>query len=266
VGIPTDHTISFSLDGRVAVVTGAAQGIGQAAAVALAQQGADVACVDLDADRCADTVAMVEAKGRRALAVGCDVSDRAAVDSAADHIVAELGPIRALATCAGILTENVPAEQVREEDLDRLWDVNVKGSFHWAVAASRSMTEAGGGAIVLLASQAALVSLPSQSAYTASKGAVASLARSLAIDWAKHGITVNAICPTFIWTPMAAPMLEIPEVHGAAVRRIPLGRVGTPADIGGPIAFLCSPAAALITGVVLPVDGGWTAGEPELPL
>ena len=98
------------------------------------------------------------------------------------------------------------------------------------------------------------------------RDAVATMARSLAIDWARHGVTVNALCPTFIWTPMAAPMLEIPEVHGAAIRRIPIGRVGQPKDIGGVVAFLCSPAASLITGVVLPVDGGWTAGEPALPM
>jgi meso-butanediol dehydrogenase/(S,S)-butanediol dehydrogenase/diacetyl reductase len=261
----TDLTVSFATHG-VAVVTGAAQGLGQAAAVALAQQGADVACVDLDAERCAQTVALVEAHGRRALALGGDVSYKASVDACADRITGELGPIAFLATCAGILTENVSAEEVKEADLDRLWAVNVKGSFHWAVAASRSMIPAQRGRIVLVASQAALVSLPSQSAYTASKGAIASLTRSLAIDWAKHGIGVNAVCPTFVWTPMAAPMLEIPEVHQAAVRRIPLGRVGTPADIGGVIAFLCAPASELITGVVLPVDGGWTAGEPELPL
>lgn len=128
------------------------------------------------------------------------------------------------------------------------------------------MIPAGHGAIVLISSQAGLVSLPNQSGYSMSKGAVATMARSLAIDWAKHGITVNAVCPTFVWTPMAAPMLEIPEVHAAAIRRIPLGRVGQPRDIGGVIAFLFSPAASLITGVVLPIDGGWTAGEPELPL
>ena len=257
--------VSFQTDG-IAVVTGAAQGIGQAAAVALAQQGADVACVDRDAARCAETVALVEALGRRALAVGCDVSSRAEVDAAAERIVAELGPIAFLATCAGVLTENVTAEEVRDEDLDTLWSVNVKGSFNWAVAASRSMIPAGRGSIVLISSQAGLVSLPSQAGYSMSKGAVATMARSLAIDWAKHGVTVNALCPTFIWTPMAAPMLEIAEVHAAAVRRIPLGRVGQPRDIGGVVAFLCSPAASLITGVVLPVDGGWTAGEPELPL
>jgi len=258
--------ISFDLTGTVAVVTGAAQGIGQAVAVALAQLGADVACVDRDVERQAETVARVEAHGRRALALGGDVTDREGVQAAADRVVAELGPIGALVCAAGVITENVPAEQVREDDLDLLFAVNVKGSFHWAVAASRSMAEAGTGRIVLLASQAALVSLPSQSAYTASKGAVAALARSLAIDWARHGITVNAICPTFVWTPMAAPMLEIEAVHAAAVRRIPLGRVGHPRDIAGVAAFLCSPAAALVTGVVLPVDGGWTAGEPELPL
>ncbi len=263
--MPNDLAVSFATEG-VAVVTGAAQGLGQAAAVALAQQGADVACVDLDADRCADTTALVEAHGRRALAVGCDVSSKAAVDDAAALIVAELGPISFLTTCAGVLTENVTAEEVKEADLDRLWSVNVKGSFHWATAASRSMIPAGHGAIVLISSQAGLVSLPNQSGYSMSKGAVATMARSLAIDWAKHGITVNAVCPTFVWTPMAAPMLEIPEVHAAAIRRIPLGRVGQPRDIGGVIAFLCSPAASLITGVVLPIDGGWTAGEPELPL
>ena len=134
-----DRTISFDLTGTVAVVTGAAQGIGQAVAVALAQMGADVACVDRDAERQAETVAGVEAHGRRALAIGGDVTDREGVQAASERVVAELGPIGALVCAAGVITENVPAEQVREADLDLLWAVNVKGSFHWAVAASHSM-------------------------------------------------------------------------------------------------------------------------------
>jgi NAD(P)-dependent dehydrogenase (short-subunit alcohol dehydrogenase family) len=142
----------------------------------------------------------------------------------------------------------------------------VKGTFFTAQAAALQMIERGGGRIVNLASQAAILSLPNQSVYTASKGAVAALTRSLAIDWAPHRINVNAIAPTFVWTPMAAPMLAIEQVHEASVKRIPLGRVGQPQDIAGAALFLCSDAASLITGHLLPVDGGWTAGEPGLDL
>lgn len=110
------------------------------------------------------------------------------------------------------------------------------------------------------------MSLPNQSIYTATKGAIAALTRSLAMDWAPHGINVNAIAPTFVWTPMAAPMLEIQQVRDASQRRIPLGRLGQPQDIAGAALFLVSDAASLITGHLLPVDGGWTAGEPGLDL
>jgi NAD(P)-dependent dehydrogenase (short-subunit alcohol dehydrogenase family) len=150
--------------------------------------------------------------------------------------------------------------------MDLLWDVNVKGTLFCAQAASRDMHARGSGAIVNLASQAALLSLPNQVVYTATKGAICALTRSLAIDWAPHGVRVNAIAPTFVWTPMAAPMLAIEQVHAAVIKRIPLGRVGRPQDIAGAALFLCSDAASLITGHTLPVDGGWTAGEPGLDL
>jgi NAD(P)-dependent dehydrogenase (short-subunit alcohol dehydrogenase family) len=262
----SDFQINFSLSGRVAVVTGAAQGIGQAVAAGLAHAGADVAAVDLDAGRLADTRALVEAAGRRCLAVGCDVGDRSVVRAAFDEIRAALGPVDALVNCAGVICENEPAEVAKEEDMDRLWRVNVKGTFFCAQAAAVQMIEHGRGRIVNLASQAAIVALPNQSVYTASKGAIAALTRSLAIDWARYGINVNAIAPTFVWTPMAAPMLEIEAVLSASERRIPLGRVGKPQDIAGAAVFLCSDAAGLITGHLLPVDGGWTAGEPGLDL
>jgi NAD(P)-dependent dehydrogenase (short-subunit alcohol dehydrogenase family) len=148
--------------------------------------------------------------------------------------------------------------------MDRLWRVNLKGTFFTSRAAMRQMSTNGGGSIVNLASQASLVSLPDQSVYTATKGAVSAVTRSFAIDWAKHRITVNAIAPTFIKTKMAAAMLEQEHVSTAALRRIPLGRFGLPQDVAGAALFLTSDAASLITGHTLPVDGGWTAGEPDL--
>jgi NAD(P)-dependent dehydrogenase (short-subunit alcohol dehydrogenase family) len=262
----SEYEIDFGLGGQVAVVTGSAQGIGQAVAAGMAHAGADVALIDLHEDRLDETAGLVEAAGRRALKMAVDVGDKDAVFAAFDRVVAELGRIDALVNCAATISENVPAEQAAEEDMDALWRVNVKGTFFCAQAASRDMIARGSGSIVNLASQAAILSLPNQSVYTASKGAIAALTRSLAIDWAPHGVTVNAIAPTFVWTPMAAPMLEIKQVHDASVKRIPLGRIGRPQDIAGAAVFLVSDAASLITGHLLPVDGGWTAGEPGLDL
>jgi 2-deoxy-D-gluconate 3-dehydrogenase len=262
----SDFKVNYDLTGRIGVVTGAAQGIGQAVAAAIAHAGANVALIDLDEERLGESRELVEAAGSRALAIGCDVGDQSAVAEAFDRVAAQLGPADALVNCAGVICENESAEEAKEADLDRLLRVNLKGTFFAAQSAARQMIPAGRGRIVNLASQAAILSLPNQSVYTATKGAVAALTRSLAIDWAPHNITVNAIAPTFVWTPMAAPMLAIKEVHDASVRRIPLGRIARPQDIAGAALFLCSDAAAMITGHLLPVDGGWTAGEPGLDL
>jgi len=141
---------------------------------------------------------------------------------------------------------------------------NVLGTLN-ACQAFGGLLRASGGAVVNVASQAALVSLPQQAAYTASKGAVAALTRSVAIDWAAHGVRVNAVAPGFTVTPMTEAFFENETFTQAATRRIPIGRLLLADEIAGAIVFLASPLASAITGVVLPVDGGWTAGEPALP-
>ncbi|MET0929762.1 MAG: SDR family NAD(P)-dependent oxidoreductase [Aeromicrobium sp.] len=238
------------LSGKVAVVTGGASGIGAATVEVLRGAGATVIAWDLN-----------EAPG----VVGTDITDSASVKAAADAAVAEHGQVDILVNCAGIITANLPAHEVDPEDFRRTYDVNVVGSFNTSKALYETLKATGAGAIVNVASQAALVSLPDQSAYSASKGAVAALTRSLAIDWAADNIRVNAVCPGFTLTPMAKQQMT-PELDAAVSRRVPLGRMFEPEEIGQTIAFLASSWASAVTGVVMAVDGGWTAGEPALPM
>lgn len=238
------------LNTKVAVVTGGASGIGASTVEVLRGAGATVIAWDLN-------------EGPRV--VGVDIRDLAAVRAAADAAVGEHGGVDILVNCAGIITENLPAQDVDPEDFRRTYDVNVVGSFNTSKALYPALKAAGDGAIVNVASQAALVSLPDQSAYSASKGAVAALTRSLAIDWAADNIRVNAVCPGFTLTPMAKQQMT-PELDAAVSRRVPLGRMFEPEEIGRTIAYLASSWASAVTGVVLAVDGGWTAGEPALPM
>jgi NAD(P)-dependent dehydrogenase (short-subunit alcohol dehydrogenase family) len=238
------------LNGKVAVVTGGASGIGASTVEVLRGAGATVVAWDLN-----------DGPG----VVGTDIRDLASVQKAADAAIAEHGKVDILVNCAGIITANLPAQDVDPEDFRTTYDVNVVGSFNCAKVLYPTLKATGAGAIVNVASQAALVSLPDQSAYSASKGAVAALTRSLAIDWAADNIRVNAVCPGFTLTPMAKQQMT-PELDAAVSRRVPLGRMFEPEEIGRTIAYLASSWASAVTGVVMAVDGGWTAGEPALPM
>jgi meso-butanediol dehydrogenase/(S,S)-butanediol dehydrogenase/diacetyl reductase len=233
---------TLRLDGCVAVVTGGASGIGDACRRLLEASGATVHIVDRAGDS------------------PVDVTDRAALD----RLAASLDRLDVLVNAAGVLTENRPVDELAPDDFRRNFEVNVLGTLN-ACQAFAELLRARRGAVVNVASQAALVSLPQQAAYTASKGAVAALTRSLAIDWAEHGVRVNAVAPGFTVTPMTEAFFENETFTRAATGRIPLGRLLQADEIAAAIVFLASPLASAITGVVLPVDGGWTAGEPALP-
>jgi NAD(P)-dependent dehydrogenase (short-subunit alcohol dehydrogenase family) len=250
---------NFRLDGQVALVTGAARGLGRATALALAQAGADVALGLRDASTAGDLADDIRALGRRVERLQLDVTKLPDIGSAVDAAVARLGRIDILVNNAGLGPEN-PAENVTEEDFDLTCAVNLKGTFFVSQAVARVMTRQGGGHIINLSSQAGFVALPGESVYCMTKAAIAHLTKCLAVEWGTHGITVNAVAPTFIVTPGTAPALDDPVFRADVLERIAaLHRVGQPMDVAGAIVFLASPAASLITGHTLLIDGGWTA-------
>lgn len=248
----------FDLEGQVALVTGAARGLGSSIAVALAHAGADLALGVRDATNGADVAERVKALGRQALVVPMDVTDLTQIESATGAVIQEFGRIDLLVNNAGLGPENAP-EDVTESDFDLTFDVNVKGLFFTSQAVGRLMIGQRSGRIINMSSQAGLVALPGEAIYCASKAAVSHLTRCLAIEWGTHGINVNAVAPTFIRTPGTEPALSDPSFHDDVVERIAgLHRIGEPVDVAGAVIFLASPAASLITGETLVVDGGWT--------
>jgi NAD(P)-dependent dehydrogenase (short-subunit alcohol dehydrogenase family) len=249
----------FTLSGQTALVTGAARGLGRAIALALADAGADVALGLRAAGTADDLVADIEAMGPRALAVQMDVTDLSQLGPAVDAVVAHFGRLDILVNNAGLGPANA-AEDVTEADFDLTVDVNLKGLFFASQAAGRVMIAQGGGRIVNLSSQAGFVALPTEAIYCATKAAVAHLTKCLAVEWGQHDITVNAVAPTFIRTDGTAPDLADPTFEADVRERIAgLHRIGEPMDVAGGVVFLASPAAGLITGTTLLIDGGWTA-------
>jgi NAD(P)-dependent dehydrogenase (short-subunit alcohol dehydrogenase family) len=240
---------------RVAVVTGAGRGIGRGCALALAETGADVVAIARTRAEVEAVAHEVERLGRTGLAQVCDVTDARGLE----RVMRSLERIDVLVNAAGT---NIPEPflQVAERSLDALLEVNVKGTFLAAQAAARRMVAGGrGGAIVNLSSQMGHVGAAGRSVYCATKHAVEGLTKALAVELAPHGIRVNSVAPTFVETPMTAPFLADEAFRAEVTGRIPLGRIGNVSDVTGAVVFLASPAAGLVTGTSLVVDGGWTA-------
>ena len=251
-------TPALPLSGQVAVVTGASRGIGHGLVLALAAAGATVAAAARSVDDVEGLVDEVLRTGGRALAVSIDVTDVVSVQRGVQQVLDRTGHIDVLVNNAG-LGSNQDALDVTEADWDEMMDVNLKGLFFMTQAVGRPMVERGYGRIVNMSSQAGLVGIRRHAVYSASKGGVNMLTRVLALEWAPHGVTVNAVAPTYVHTPGTAERLDDPDVAADILARIPVGRFGTTADVAAAVLYLASPAAGLVTGTVLPVDGGWTA-------
>jgi 2-deoxy-D-gluconate 3-dehydrogenase len=249
----------FKLDGKVALVTGASRGLGQAMAVGLAEAGADIAGLDRTPD-CNDTCAQVEALGRKFMTLEVDLL-QASIDDLNDYVaqvVSELGRLDILVNNAGII-RRAPALEFSEQDWDDVININLRALFFLSQAAGRVMDKQGGGKIINVASMLSFqggILVPS---YTATKSAVAGLTRALANEWAGKQINVNAIAPGYMATDNTAPLRADKVRNAAILERIPAGRWGKPEDLKGLVTFLASEAAAYMHGSIVPLDGGWLA-------
>ena len=249
----------FDLPGQVALVTGAARGLGRAISLALAHAGADIALGLKDLRAHGGLPAEIEALGRRPLPLQMDVSNQSQIVQAVHDAATHFGRLDILVNNAGIAPGNL-AEDFREDDFDATLAVNLKGTFFASQAAGRIMIRQQRGCIVNLSSQAGFIALPSESVYCMTKAGIAHLTKCLAVEWGKYNIRVNAVAPTFIHTPGTEEALADPAFRADVVERIAaLHRVGEPVEVAGAVVFLCSSAASLITGQTLLIDGGWTA-------
>ena len=256
---PMSDFPSFDLTGNVALVTGAARGLGRSISLALAHAGADVALGLRDVKMTGDLPREIEKTGRRVLPLQMDVLRLEQISRAIDDTVQHFGKLDILVNNAGLGPSNL-AEEVREADFDFTGAVNLKGTFFASQAAGRVMIRQKHGRIINLSSQAGFVALPTESVYCMTKAAISHLTKCLAIEWGKYNINVNAVAPTFIRTPGTEEALADPVFRKEVVDKIAgLHRVGEPVDVAGAVVFLASPAASLITGHTILIDGGWTA-------
>jgi NAD(P)-dependent dehydrogenase (short-subunit alcohol dehydrogenase family) len=249
----------FDLTGQVSLVTGAARGLGRAISLALAHAGSDVALGLRDVASAGDLVREIQSMGRKALPLQMDVTDLAQISLAIQKTSEHFGRLDVLVNNAGGGITGF-ALDVSERDFDLTLELNLKGTFFASQAAAKLMMRQKGGRIINMSSQAGFAALPTESVYCASKAAVSHLTKCLAVEWGPHNITVNAVAPTFIATPGTDEALADPAFRADVIERIAaLHRIGVPMDVAGAVVFLASPAASLITGHTILIDGGWTA-------
>jgi NAD(P)-dependent dehydrogenase (short-subunit alcohol dehydrogenase family) len=254
----------FDLTGRNSIVTGGARGLGRATAVGLATYGADVAVIDLDRERCGDAVKEIQALGRRAEAYGCDVADANAVVATVGKIQQDFGRADILVNIAGI-TARIPTHEMPSETVRRLMEVNYYGTFWMCREVGKLMLAQGSGAIVNMSALGGgfLGTGRGNAAYSSTKGAIAALTKELACEWGDKGIRVNAVAPCWFQTEMnATSIFANKHFMDQVITKLPMKRIGRPPELVGPIVFLASDASSMITGLVLPVDGGAAATCP----
>ena len=248
----------FDLTDKRALVTGAATGLGAAIAVALARAGADVAVSDKPGVSLDQTARAVTAAGRRAAKIELDVRDLCQIRRGVAAAARELGFLDILVNNAGINCPT-PGLELTEEIWDDHFNTNVKGGFFVAQAVAPGMISRHWGRIIFVASQSGLIGIPGQPAYCSSKGAIIQLVRTLGLEWARHGLTVNAVAPTFVETNLTRERLRNPEFLKFVLGKIPCGRLALPEHVAAAVVYLASPEAAMVNCDTLRVDGGWTA-------
>lgn len=249
---------NFDLTGKVAVITGASMGIGYGLAKALAHAGAKVALTARSLKKLQELVNEIEEEGGEAFAVQMDVTSVSQIEAAMNKIKRHFGRIDILVNNAGSGVNHNTVE-VTEEDWDQMMNINLKGLFFCCQAAGKIMLQQGSGRIVNMSSQASVIGIANHAVYCASKGGVNQLTRVLAVEWSAKGVNVNAVAPTFTYTPGTAERLENPEFLQAVIERIPAGKVADIKDVAGAVIYLASQAGDMVTGTILMVDGGWTA-------
>ncbi len=248
----------FDLTGRVAVVPGAGRGLGRVMALALAAAGADIVVSSRTAPEIESVRDEIRALGRRAEAAPADITSEADCERLAGEAIAGLGQVDILVNNAGMNIRK-PVLELSTDEYQQVLRTNLEGYFLCARAVGRHMVARGSGKVINISSIMGRVALPNQAAYASSKGAIEQLTKVLALEWAPHGVQVNAIAPTYFETELTRPLFEDPERQHFITERTPMGRWGQPHELAGAVIFLASDASSYVTGHTLVVDGGWTA-------